>query len=167
MKNIFTYLAVQLLLIFSIYGQSGYTTKFPKSNGLVIGYQGFSTNMLEIGLAHGFEGDVKTMSGTKRSQQMIKKPHAIIYTCLHINPYDNINGAIVGFSLGAFVAYSFDINYYNNDSNNFGIRPSIGLSFYGAEILYRYNFKIIGDKSNPFFGHQFSLRYYLPLFIKT
>jgi len=149
------------------FGQRTYETPFPKSYGLILGYQGFHKNMFEIGAVKGLEVSLLTTGISKKTHQRIKKPYAILYCSYHFDPIDNINGAIIGFSGTGGVAFGIDFNYYNYHNDFWGFRPSIGISIFGVETLYRYNFKLSGEKISGISGHQFTVRYYLPLWVDS
>jgi hypothetical protein len=147
-------------------GQS-YETELPKSYGIVFGYQGFQRDFFEIGVVKGLESSLFTGGISKKKLKMIKKPYTSLYTSLHIDPFENIKGYILGFAYGGGGALGLDFNYYNSERDLWGLRLSYGITILGFETIYRYNFRLSGEKISGISGHLFSIRYYLPLFVKT
>ena len=162
-------LTIALLLLFSVFSQSfsqsEYKTSFPKSYGLILGYQGFQKNLIEIGAAKGLEGSI--LFGREKAFRRIKKPYATLYGSYHFDPIDNINGAVIGVSMAGVVVYGLDLNYYTYQNDFLGLRTSVGISLFGVEALYRYNFKLIGERTTGISGHQFTVRYYLPIWVNS
>jgi hypothetical protein len=167
MTRFLTGFIICFVLFSQSFGQRTYETPFPKSYGLIFGYQGFHKDMIEIGAVKGLEGSILTIGTSKTTHQRINKPYAILYGSYHFDPIEKINGAILGFSGTGGVAFGIDFNYYNYHQDFWGFRPSIGISIFGVETLYRYNFRLSGEKVAGISGHQFTMRYYLPLWVDS
>jgi hypothetical protein len=150
----------------NLFCQKRYYATIPSSFGIIVGHQGFSSNLFEMGLAYGIGGKLSLSGLNSKVLHKILRPHWLIYGSYQFDPFKKINGVTFGMSVSSLIVYGIDFNYYNKDNYFWGFRPSIGIGIRGLEILYRYNFKITGDKKMGVSGHLFSLRYYLPLIVK-
>ncbi|MBT5530880.1 MAG: hypothetical protein HOA61_18140 [Bacteroidetes bacterium] len=155
-------LTILLFITSNSYSQKTFV-RFPASFGPIVGYQGFS-NMIEIGVGRGLKGSVAAFN--INAPKRFKKPYISYYATYHFNPFEKIHGGSLGFSSSTGIVFGFDFNYYKTVVNVWGFRPSLGLALAGTEIVYRYNFRIAGEKITGITGHQIGIRYYLPLFIE-
>ena len=165
-KNILLFLFMFLTL--NLYSQrKTYNKSVPSSFGLIVGHQGFSSNLFETGLAYDIGGKLLFSGLNAKVLHKILRPHLLFYGSYQFDPFKKINGTTFGISLSGLVVYGIDFNYYYKENYFWGFRPSIGIGIWGLEILYRYNFKLAGDKKMGVSGHLFSLRYYLPILVKS
>lgn len=73
-------------------------TEFPKSYGIIFGYQGFQKSLVEIGVVKGLEGVILSGGLSKKNHLMIQRPYSGLYGSVHYDPLENIKGLNIGFS---------------------------------------------------------------------
>jgi formylglycine-generating enzyme required for sulfatase activity len=126
---------------------------YPPNLGLLAGYEGFHSNLLELGVGiNGEEHSTYKERGFGGFTTSFKKDL--------LSPYWGINADLW---LGTILAAGINYNYNAKDNlANHGIKPFIGFYWNGLSITYGYNFhaKTSISEINT---HQFTVRYYLPV----
>ena len=156
-----------IFIALNLFCQKKYDITLPSSFGIIIGHQGFSSSLFETGIAYDIGGKWGFSGFKLKVIKKILRPQWLIYGSYQFDPFKKINGITLGTSISGLVVYGIDFNYYYMDNYFWGFRPSIGIGIWRLEILYRYNFKLAGDKNMGVSGHLFSLRYYLPLIVRS
>ena len=157
--NVNIFLLLISLFSTNVFSQPGYN--IPKSYGFILGANGLKYNNLEFGIAKGLKGNA-AFSSKRIAEIARKKSYLIMNLSYFYSQFEKQSGLSAGFSISCISSYSIDFNY--NSENKLGFKPALGIGIYGFEFLYWYNFRLIGDMSN-YFGHYFSIRYYIPLFV--
>jgi hypothetical protein len=165
MKKTITISLFTLCFLFQSYGQHcsvfiNDNTYEPKpAIGLIGGLSGFRSPNFEIGLGY-------NLIETRPENKKFTKPFFGFSLSTDINS-NNID--FIGENLNLWINFLFVLglnqNYYKNaDFETWGIKPFIGLEFYGVSFIYGYNIFLNQNKINELSNHVFSIRYFLPIY---
>ena len=156
-----------LLLLFCLtiknYGQrmlyiNQYKFETLPTLGLVGGVSGFHSTDLELGIG-------LNLYETRPRNKIMTKPFLGCSISANLNPDSpDLKGENFNIWFSTIFTLGLNQNYYiKGDLKTWGMKPFIGLEFYGISFIYGYNFFLTKNQIDELSNNVFSVRYFLPV----
>jgi hypothetical protein len=153
---------ISLILLANInyFGQSKCCSS--KSWGLSAGISQPTSPIIEVGFGRNASKGCGTFSiGAKR--YCLWRPFGGFLINGEYNLIEDIKGVSTSFWVNSGIAFGVNFNYYSKDTlTHLGLKPMIGLEFFGVSLYYGRNFKLSDNTITGINKNTIGLKYYLP-----